>query len=466
MRNVVAFAVAVMVTVTMFVAASLLWFTSRLHDDATSIVDSIGAYRLAKSAQRLIEIREVATTPPTRAELAGELTSVLDQARGIEQPEPARELERRLRRDVSAYLAASDRTEAAARADAATRTASELAELHLAASSERRASIARTDALANLLAIVSALAAAALAGALVFWVQHRALGPLARLHDAIARFGSGELDARAPETGPAELREIGRRFNALADALRQRREQQLAFMAAAAHDIRNPLGAMQLSVQRLQRDATLASAEGGRRSLALVGRQIQRLERLVTDLVDTARAEAGQLTLAARPLDLRTLVSDVQHLFKDTSARHELRVDLPADPVYATCDEGRMSQVLVNLVSNAIKYSPDGGPVDITLTSEPGAVVLCVADRGVGISESDRARLFEPFQRADTAKDQIPGTGLGLFVSRRIVEAHGGDIEVDARFGGGSVMRVVLPPVDLTAGTPRSFDRESSRRAH
>ncbi len=120
-------------------------------------------------------------------------------------------------------------------------------------------------------------------------------------------------------------------------------------------------------------------------------------------------------------------------------------MSVPEQPVVLRCDPTRLTQVITNLVSNAIKYSPEGGTVQVSLELTAEAVVLSVSDEGLGIPPGDRERIFEPFQRSKRPDVNIPGIGLGLSVSRRIVRAHGGDIEVAAREERGSIFRVRLP---------------------
>jgi signal transduction histidine kinase len=132
-------------------------------------------------------------------------------------------------------------------------------------------------------------------------------------------------------------------------------------------------------------------------------------------------------------------------MFEGSSPDHRLELDLPQEPIHAAFDPLRIGQVLTNLVSNAIKYSPAGGPVRVSLERADGSAVLAVTDRGLGISPEDRAELFQPFRRGASVQDAIPGVGLGLAASRKLVQAHGGTIEVESEPGSGSTFRVILP---------------------
>jgi signal transduction histidine kinase len=226
----------------------------------------------------------------------------------------------------------------------------------------------------------------------------------------------------------------------MAAALEAHRARQLTFYAALAHELRTPLSALKLAAAR----GRAPGAEDDD-TLALVRRQVQRLERLVTDFLDTARIEAGQLEVRRRDVDLRPIVEHVVSLFGATSDSHRISAAVPPQEVVAACDAGRVEQVLSNLVSNAIKYSPAGGEISVRLEARPGAVAVSVADQGVGIPEGEAEAVFEPFRRGRALRDDVPGVGLGLFVSRRIVEAHGGRLRLTSAPGRGSTFEVLLP---------------------
>jgi signal transduction histidine kinase len=281
----------------------------------------------------------------------------------------------------------------------------------------------------------------------VLWAfQRKVYGPLQAISQVLASFQPGRVRAPAVEQGTAELRDIARGFNAMAERLERQRDVQLAFLAAVAHDLRNPLQALRLTVSG-------SRAEPSPRSQEVVRRQVERLERMVEDLLDTARVEAGQLDLRLGEHDLVALVCESVELHRLVSARHPLEVRLPDGPVLLVCDATRLTQVLNNLLSNAIKYSPEGGAVGVLLERVLDGVSLSVTDSGIGIAEEELQSIFEPFRRSSRTRGAIPGVGLGLSVSRRIVEAHGGRMEVTSREGQGTTFRVWLPLV-MASGAP------------
>jgi signal transduction histidine kinase len=166
---------------------------------------------------------------------------------------------------------------------------------------------------------------------------------------------------------------------------------------------------------------------------------------MVGDLLDAARIEGGHLELKRVACDLRRIAADAVELFRPTTDRHELRLDVADSPVIVVGDGLRLEQVLVNLVSNAIKYSPEGGVIEVFVGLEGDRAMVRVADRGLGIAPDEVPHIFEPFRRAGSSRDVVPGVGLGLSVSRHIIEAHAGRIDVESSVGAGTTFRVRLP---------------------
>ncbi|WP_437969309.1 HAMP domain-containing sensor histidine kinase [Sorangium sp. So ce260] len=286
-----------------------------------------------------------------------------------------------------------------------------------------------------------------LAGVLVaLWqMSRRVYRPLLAIRAAIDRYGAGALDARAPQGGLDELREIAVAFNEMAAALAEQRRKQLGILASVAHDLRNPLAALKLTVDRLRPDRPLPPEERLRPMLARIGKEAARCDRMLTDLMDIARLEGGEIELRHETRDACELAREVVELYRPTATAHELRLSLPEEPVPLRCDPVRIEQVLNNLVANAIKYSPGGGAVQVAVAREGAEVTIAVADQGVGIAAEDQRRLFERYWRAPSSSRVAPGVGLGLWAARRIAEAHGGRIEVTSAAGEGSTFTLRLP---------------------
>lgn len=279
----------------------------------------------------------------------------------------------------------------------------------------------------------------------ILLTSRQLLVPLRHLRDAMVGFMSGDFGKRAPVAGPDETEDVATRFNDLADALVAQARQRSVSITAVAHDLRNPLATLRMTTSILARTDLSVGPERLHRHLEVVARQVERLERMVTDLIDVSRLESGELRLNVDTHDVVKLARGVVELFAQASRQHRVVLDAPDQPVLIECDDGRLEQVLVNLVSNAIKYSPAGGEVKLTVTASAESVVLAVEDEGVGIAPEELRQIFQPFRRIELTASVVPGVGLGLSVVRKLVTLHHGDIEIDSRVGEGSTFRVTLP---------------------
>jgi signal transduction histidine kinase len=182
------------------------------------------------------------------------------------------------------------------------------------------------------------------------------------------------------------------------------------------------------------------------RAVNVIVSQVDQLERRLSDLTDLSRLEAGRLTLERRPADLVELVHAAVEQARGQSDRHQFRVEAPDRPVVGSWDRDRIGQVLTNLLTNAIKYSPQGGEVVVRVAEHGGEAVLSVSDQGLGIAPSDLPRLFERFYRAPDSGATARGLGLGLYIVKELVETHGGRIVAEsAGEGRGSTFTVSLP---------------------
>jgi signal transduction histidine kinase len=249
----------------------------------------------------------------------------------------------------------------------------------------------------------------------------------------ILRRVTRELEARNRQL--AEQNERLRQLDALKDE----------FISLVSHELRTPLTSIRGYVELLGDDAGLSDEQ--RRFLGIVDRNAGRLLDLVSDLLFLAQVDAGRMTFDLRPVDLEAIVLDcVESSLPAAAAKG---VDLRADTERVADVEGdpaRLAQVLDNLVSNAIKFTPDGGRVDVRLVRAGGSAVLEVQDTGHGLAEDEQAHLFERFFRSSrAAEDAIPGTGLGLAIAKTIVERQGGRIALESSVDAGTTVRVELP---------------------
>lgn len=251
-----------------------------------------------------------------------------------------------------------------------------------------------------------------------------------------------DSDDHLPVQGPEEIQQIIDGINLLIDRRAELRAQQLTFLAAVAHDLRNPMASLQTAAELATRGVT---DETQHRRLEVILRQVRRLNRLVGDLLELSRIGAGNFDLVPVERDLREVVRETADLFEDASEGHPIRLELPAAPVIVRHDPTRIGQILSNLVSNAIKYSPSGSPVDVRLRELPDSVAIDVEDRGIGINPEEHELIFSTFGRSLGVASEIPGVGLGLSVARQLARAHGGDIELESEPGAGSTFTLVLP---------------------
>jgi signal transduction histidine kinase len=277
--------------------------------------------------------------------------------------------------------------------------------------------------------------------------------PLLAITRDIARFAHGNENVRTVPSGARELRDMAATFNDLADRLARQEKDRLTFLGGVAHDLRNPLSALKMAAEVARQSKQPTSPERALQMLALVGRQVEHLDRMVGDLLDSMRIESGRLELRREPSDVGRLVLQIVELYRPGSRAHEIAFVEPVEAVVADCDPARIEQVITNLVSNAVKYSPDGGRVTLAVFTERSEVVVSVSDEGIGVSPEDRERIFEPFRRSGRSRELVPGVGLGLSVARKIVAGHGGTLEVESRIGAGSTFRVRIPRrVDVVFG--------------
>jgi phosphoserine phosphatase RsbU/P len=258
-----------------------------------------------------------------------------------------------------------------------------------------------------------------------------------------------------------ERARLGRDRAEVEAALRARDET----LAAVSHDLRTPLtsimGFAQLLRRRLDRDGGISPSELGER-LNRIEEQAVQMTRMIDDLLDVARLDAGrELELRREPSNVIMLAEKAASDVQRTTDRHRLRVLATEPEIVGDLDGARIERVIQNLLTNAVKYSPAGGDVDLTVRSEHHDdgewAVIEVRDEGVGIPASELPRMFERFFRASNVSDRVRGTGLGLAGARQIVEQHGGRIMVSSEEGVGSTFTVLLP-LEATAARPEQTD--------
>ncbi len=297
-----------------------------------------------------------------------------------------------------------------------------------------RASLARSVALSAVLATLGALTVAL--------VATRALTkPVRRLSAVVEALGAGAWGARVVEPkGSTELAELERALNAMAASLERHEQLRQAMVADLAHELRTPVAVLQAETEALVDGVSAPTPE----ALVSLHDEALRLGRMVEDLQTLASAEAASLNLQWSMPDLAGIVADAASSMDSQFAASGVGLVLHLSAAVVKGDPGRLRQVATNLLSNAAKFTPPGGKVEVTVRPQPPYAYLEVADSGPGVPPAERERVFERFYRG-RAGQSVGGSGIGLAVVKDLVEAHGGEVSVDRSALGGACFEVRLP---------------------
>ncbi len=300
---------------------------------------------------------------------------------------------------------------------------------------------------AGTLALGMGLAIAA-TGAIVISVliTRRLRQSLTDLGGAAVRISDGDYGLRVEPADSRELATLADSFNSMAERLEGVEGSRRRLLTDLAHEIRTPLASMEIAVESLEDGALDPGPEVWR----ILTDQINRISRLADDLGQVSAAEEGRLDLVRRPTDPTVLAETAVLAAKDVFERKGVALHLQlfyVDPVKVDVDASRIGQVLGNLLSNALRHTPAGGRVEVSVADDGEDVILAVSDDGEGIPAGHLPRIFDRFYRVDAARDRVHGgTGVGLAISRAIARAHAGDLTVaSAGSGRGSTFRLRLP---------------------
>lgn len=279
------------------------------------------------------------------------------------------------------------------------------------------------------------------------WLANKALRPVDRLTRAAERIGRGNLSERVEEhQSQDEIGRLAATFNQMISRLEQAFERERHFTADASHELKTPLAVLRGELEvALRRERT---PEEYQRVLRSSLEEIARLTKLTEDLLTLARSDADESALDLEQVQLDQLASEARAYMAPLaeSAGVTLTYDAPPSTVVVEGDQKRLKQLLVNLLDNAIKYTPSGGSVRLVLAAKDPNAVIEVTDTGRGIPTSALPHIFERFYRQTDPRDsRVTGFGLGLAISKWIVDAHGGSIDVESREGNGSTFTVRLP---------------------
>ncbi len=282
----------------------------------------------------------------------------------------------------------------------------------------------------------------ALGAVLFWWLSRRLTEPVLALTRATQDVAAGRYDVEIPEAkGGDEIALLTDRFRRMVSKLAEAEQLKRSFLMSVSHELRTPLTAIRGHVEAL-REGIVTEPEQVQGSLDIVAAETDRLERLVGDVLDLAKLQAHRFTVRHEEVDLARVLDHVHGAFAEEARRREIdyRVEADGEPPVIVSDGDRVLQVISNLLSNAFRWTPDGGRVDLQLAAANGAVRVDVVDSGPGIPAEDRERIFEPFISQD-----VDGTGLGLPIARELAMALGGRVELTSEPGRGSRFRLVLP---------------------
>ncbi|OXS75137.1 sensor histidine kinase [Domibacillus enclensis] len=264
--------------------------------------------------------------------------------------------------------------------------------------------------------------------------------PLESMKKAAVRLSKGDYKARVPEGSHDEFGQLARTFNEMAEAIEQEDEQRKTFIATVSHELRTPL-----SYIKGYSEAAIKGIGDQKRQLEIIHRESTRMERLVNDLLHLIRLEADKMTIEKTPIPLAEIVHRTVDTFRLKHPYFQLDLD---EETIVNGDEGRLSQVMTNLLDNAIRYSEKNSPIQIELKQERKRIRWTVRDTGVGIPEEEIPKITNQFYRVNKARTRNDGgSGLGLSIVKQIVESHGGELVIKSKKGLGTTVTVILPAI-------------------
>ena len=279
------------------------------------------------------------------------------------------------------------------------------------------------------------------AGALAWYLSRRITEPVLALTEAADEIAEGHYDVKLPPVrGHDEIGLLSARFGQMAERLQEAEELERNFLMTVSHELRTPLTAIRGHVEALREG--VAQDEASRsESLAVIAAEAGRLERLVGDVLDLAKLDTRRFTLRQEEVDMARLLERAYASFSEEARRRGIDYEsaISAHPVIVA-DGDRVLQIISNLLSNAFRWTPDGGRVELALDQQNGLVSVAVQDSGPGIAADEIDRIFRPFWSRDGG-----GTGLGLAIARELATAHGGRIELQTEPGHGTRFELVLP---------------------
>ena len=331
-------------------------------------------------------------------------------------------------------------------------TAQRLRDLTKVASTERDERLVRIEAIsvrtANAI-LVSLIVAVMMVIVISAFNTHSVSAPISRLREKTKAVAGGNFGEPLHIPSPPEIRELADAFNAMCDRLRELDQMKIDYIGHLSHELRTPLTAIKEASSMLQEGLFAALPERERELQGLIREECERLIRSVNRLLDFSMMESGMMPLTLQDAELQPIVEKNLQRFSPLAQRKNttLQVRIPPELPRLRMDTEKIDVVLENLLSNALKFTPDGGLITITARHRADAnrVEVSVSDTGRGIPESGLKEVFEKFRRVDDGKGAVRGTGLGLAIVKHIINAHGGHVWAESEFGKGSTFTFSLP---------------------
>jgi two-component system OmpR family sensor kinase len=305
--------------------------------------------------------------------------------------------------------------------------------------------------------LLAGLAAFVISILLAYVIARSIAKPLQRITLATEKIARGDYDQQLNITSPDEVRRLATSFNVMAQEVKASRQAQRDFVANVSHELKTPLTSIQGFSQAIL-DGTARDGEAQRHAAQIINDEAERMARLVNELLDLAKMDAGQIVMAQEPVDMGQLLRGCVEKLTPQAGQGavELQLDLESLPPLSG-DNDRLAQVFTNLIDNALKHMPQGGRVTVAAREVMGSpsrkgakavprIEVSVADTGSGIPSEDLSRIFERFYQVDKSRRrEDKGAGLGLAIAKEIVQAHGGQIKAESVVGVGTKFTVTLP---------------------
>lgn len=305
--------------------------------------------------------------------------------------------------------------------------------------------IAATQAQIELAVLAAALIAVVVAIVLAVLIARHTTRPLLELRGMAERLAAGRLDAQVPVPAGEEVGALATSFNQMASRLRRGEQSRRVLLTNITHDLRTPLASLQALLDALV-DGALDDPPTARDFLGRMDIEVQSLGRLVDEFLELSRIELGQITLQLAPEDVGELLHTVAGRMEAQASQKgvQIGVDAPCPLPTIALDRGRIEQVLLNLLQNALSFTPAGGSITMEARAQERELIVAVRDTGVGIAADHLPHIFDRFYKADPSRSD-GGVGLGLAIARHLVERHGGSIWAESRPGQGTTVCFTLP---------------------